>query len=381
MGQQIYLGYAHLFSWIGGLFLLLMTLVLSLGLHYLILDYGVSASTLLFMILLTIPGLLFVVIPFSAIFASITLFHRLSQNNELIVMRSVGFDTWRMIKPIALIGLVLALFGWVNALWLVPLSSQTFNKINRSFRHQEIDVTIKAEKFNHLGENIMLYARAITPDNLYQDVLVAIQEPDGSGQTLIAQTGQFNQDFNSPGFLLRHGTSQGFDAKERELQVTEFDSYQLKLAEKEIDEISYWMKSSERYLPDLLLPDITNSTDRSRYDELVTKGHDRLITPVFFFLLPMLASLFMILAPFDRRAFFGKIFSSALLCFGVYILHRISLNMAASSLGFLAITYGILLATIIAVIVLLQHKRPLPIDLIALAKTVWMRHRPVTRNS
>ncbi len=371
--QQVYLTYARLFGKIGGLFLLLITLILSLGLHHLITDYGASPAVLLMMMLLNIPGVLFVVIPFSGIFASTTLFHRLEQQNELIIMRSVGFNAWRIVRPIALIGSFLTLLGWINGLWILPLSSQNFNTINRSYRNQEVNITIKAEKFNHLGSGMMLYAKAITPEELYLDVLISIEKPNGSEQTLIARTGQLNGDFNSPGFILRDGTSQEFNPETHEIHSTDFSSYQLKMDEEEVRKRSYWAKSNERFLPDLLFPDLSNSTDKARYNELVAKGHDRLVTPIFFLLLPMLASLLMLHAPFDRRAYMGKVLSTILLCFGLYLLERISLNMAASNIHFLSLTYSILFGTALMIILLLRRTQPLHIDPFSRLRTLVFR--------
>ena len=371
--QQIYLNYARLLGKIGGLFLLLVMLILSLGLHHLIIDYGASPKVLLLMMALTVPGVLFVVIPFSGIFASTTLFHRLEQQNELIIIRSSGFHAWRIVRPVATIGCLLALIGWVNGLWIAPISSQNYNTINRSYRHQEINIDIKAKKFNHFGSGMMVYAEAITPEKIYLNVLISIEKANGNQQTLIGRTGQFNGNFNAPGFVLRNGTSQEFDMKTHEIHSTDFLSYQLKMDEEEVLERSYWAKSSERFLPDLLFPDLNNPVDKARYDELVAKGHDRIITPIFFFLLPILASLLMIHAPFDRRVYMKNILSTVFICFGLYILQRISLNMAASNIGFLSLTYGLLCATIFAIVLLLRRTRPLHLEPIQAFKKILGR--------
>ena len=314
------------------------------------------------MMTLAIPGVLFVVIPFSGIFASTMLFHRLEQQNELIIIRSSGFHAWRIVRPVAIIGGLLALLGWVNGLWIAPISNQNYNSINRSYRNQEINIDIKAKKFNHLGSGMMIYAEAITPEKIYLNVLISIEKADGNQQTLIGRTGRFNGDFNSPGFVLRDGTSQEFDMKTHEIQSTDFLSYQLKMDEKEVRKHSYWTKSNERFLPDLLFPDLSNPTDKARYHELIAKGHDQIVTPMFFFLLPILASLLMIHAPFDRRVYLKKILSTACICFGLYILQRISLNMAANDITFLSLTYGLLCATIFAVVLLLRRTRPLHLE-------------------
>ena len=376
IAQQVYLSYAKLFSRIGGLFLLLMTLILSLSLHHLIIDYGAPATMLLFMMLLNIPGVLFVVIPFSGIFASVTLFHRLERQNELVIMRSVGLSAWHIVKPVASIGCLLTLLGWINGLWILPISSQNYNIINRSYRHQEVNIEIKAEKFNHLGSGMMLYAEDITPEGLYLNILISIQKPDGNKQTLIARTGQFNGDFNSPGFILRDGRSQEFNATSHTVQSADFSSYQLKIDEEEVREKSYWTKSSERFLPDLLFPDLSNSNDKVRYHELVAKGHDRLVTPIFFFLLPLLASLLMIHSTFDRRAYMGKVLSIIFICFCLYLCQRISLNMAASHSSFLGLTYGLLCGTALTVIALLRRTQPLSVDFFSGIWNLFRKRRP-----
>lgn len=363
IGKQIYQGFWGFLSRIGTLFLLMLCLILSLGLHYLIIDYGVSASTLVYMVLLNTPGTLFVVIPFSAILSAILLMHRLDRQNELIIIRITGYNTWRIIQPVAMVGVMLACIGWINGLLIIPESTQTFNKLNREFRTQENEISIKPGRFNHFGDNIMLYARTATKENLYRDVIISIEKENGNNQILLARTGKFRNGLHQPSILLRHGSSQEFNAKSRSLQITEFNSYRLQVPEKEVNKISYWIKSNERYLPDLLFPDLDNPSDKARYAELVTKGHERLVTPVYFFLLPLIATLLMAHAPYERRYFFGKNISVTFYVFGIYILHRISLNMAASNLVFLVLTYGLLLLCAGALIVLLRRKTPLQMDL------------------
>ena len=359
IGQQIYIGYWEQFARIGGLFLMLVILIATLSMHVLILEYGAPARIVLSMIALALPDTFFVLIPFSGIFAALALFHRLRQDNEIIIMQSVGCSTFKIIQPLILSALILALIGWLNSLLIAPLSNQQYHSYKRNFQDQVIEVNLKQERFNHLGKKVMLYAGGIADNNTFQNLLISLDLDNGKTQTVMAKTGKFNNNFREPGFLLYEGRLHEYDSQNRQLREVTFDSYRVQFSDDEVREISYQLRSNERFLPDLLFPESTSVLGLDRYDELVAKGHDRLTTPLYFFLLPLISALMIVHTPYSRETLLIPVLVTTTLSFGLYLTHRMAVNLTAGDLAYLPLIYGNLLVSFVLLFLLIRRRQAL----------------------
>src|SRR5689334_6592476 len=75
-------------------------LVQSLSLLDLVINRGQSAFTFAFLVLLLVPSLLTIVLPFSFLFGSLFALQRLSGDSELVVMASAGYSLRQLAGPV-----------------------------------------------------------------------------------------------------------------------------------------------------------------------------------------------------------------------------------------------------------------------------------------
>ena len=173
----------------------------------------VAAQVLLF----SIPRWLAFSVPIGTLMASLFVFTRLSANNELTALRSLGITTKRMISAGLALSMVMTLFTFVLSDVVVP----------RSERYAEVSLkkglgkSIASEKgsniiFSNFGEKIksdgekdrdallqLFYARNFEDDQML-DVTVLDYTKPGLSQMLIAERAIWNESQASWDFLDGH---------------------------------------------------------------------------------------------------------------------------------------------------------------------------------
>ena len=73
---------------------------------------------------LSLPEVIWLVIPMSAFAASVYVTNRLSSESELTVMQATGFSPWRMARPVLFFGIIIMMMMAVLSHVLVPVSSE-----------------------------------------------------------------------------------------------------------------------------------------------------------------------------------------------------------------------------------------------------------------
>ncbi|HEY0275350.1 MAG TPA: LptF/LptG family permease, partial [Paenirhodobacter sp.] len=83
---------------------------------------GQTAWVVLEFTLLTLPNVIRLVLPVAAFAATIYAVNRMSADSELVVMQATGASPWRLARPVAVFGLLIAALMMVLVHVLVPIS-------------------------------------------------------------------------------------------------------------------------------------------------------------------------------------------------------------------------------------------------------------------
>ena len=112
---------------------------------------------------LTLPAVIGVILPIAAFAAAVYVIHRLSSESELTVMQAMGYSPLRLMRPVLVFGLIVALMMSVLAHLLIPNSMSQLR-----LREDEVSRNISAQllsdgEFLHPAPGITFYIREITP--------------------------------------------------------------------------------------------------------------------------------------------------------------------------------------------------------------------------
>jgi lipopolysaccharide export system permease protein len=144
--------------------------------------------------------------------------------------------------------------------------------------------------------------------------------------TYIAKSAFLSELEGKPALILRDGIRQSVRANGATESLT-FQQSPLELGAFVNDQKAVILEESDRYLPELFYPDMTNHYDNANVDMLAAEGHARLATPLLNIAMAMLAILAVLGGDFSRRGYAQRIAIAS----GVALLVRLAAFGATSS--------------------------------------------------
>ena len=172
---------------------------------------------------LTLPLVIRLVLPISAFAAAAWVAARLSRDSEMVVMRAAGLSMGRLLRPVLLYGVIVALMLTALMHVLMPAA-----RAQLAERQSEIASNITARfltagGFQHPAEGITLFVREITPEGELRDVFLSdgrlrTRRVDYSARRALLVPGPLG-----PVLVMFDGMAQITDTATGRLVVTGFD--------------------------------------------------------------------------------------------------------------------------------------------------------------
>jgi lipopolysaccharide export system permease protein len=276
-----------------------------------IVDGGAPFSVFLQLILLAVPTFIGLILPIALFIAVLFTYNRLTQDNELQVMRAIGVSPLRLAAPaLVMAGFVtLALYVLNGA--LAPLAQRELALL-RTFARSEVSTALLREGvFQPVGDNMTVYVRERRADGTVRGVMVH----DGSNPlhpvTVMAESGRLSTDAESPMVVVVNGSRQEFDRTTGRANTLLFDRYTIDLGALRPELSTRESEAREQML--WALPSIARDTanpERARraWGEL----HERLAQPLTTPSFVLLALAFLLVGDFNRNGQGGRVMAAVL---------------------------------------------------------------------
>lgn len=186
---------------------------------------GQSALVFISFSLLTLPGVIALVLPMAAFAGAVYVTNRLSSESELVVMQATGFSPWRLARPVAVYGAIVAVMISVLTHFLVPVSLEEMKQ-----REVEISQNVTAKlltegTFLHPSSGITFYIREISPDGALRDVYLSDRSNPERSLTHTASEGFLVSDDSGTRLVMVDGLSQTYYTETTRLFTTHFDDF------------------------------------------------------------------------------------------------------------------------------------------------------------
>ncbi len=346
---------------------LLALLTQSLSTLDLITQNRQSALTFLYITTLTLPQLFSIIMPLAVFMAMLYALNRLNMDSELVVTKASGFSPWQIASP----ALRIASFALVAHL-LINLFIQpyTFRLMRKALLDVNMDIAsrmVQAGEFTSPSKGLTLYASEILPSGLMHDVLIYDERSADAPLTYVAQQGQVNSTASgSTSFTLFDGSISSLKDNGN-MDITYFEKTIYDLTEILAIDPVLRLKTSDRYLHELLIPDPSDYALIRYRNEYLAEGHARLATPLYNYALVLLALAFLIRGEHKKLGYARRIAIAGALGF-VLRLGGFALASAAEKDSSLNLAQYLLpLLTAVLSIWYLLHKRR--------AQTIFRRSR------
>ena len=310
-----------------------------LKLLYLI-DKGIALKHFLYLIILIIPSLLFIILPFVTALAVIYTYHRLNEERQLITLRNAGLSNAKLATPALLIAIIVTLSSYYIAAQLMP-SAFIKLKSDLSFIKNNYASNIISERtFNQISKLVTIYVDRKLPDGSLQGIILFDNRERGvKPAILFANSGYFQIVDNNPLLQLEKGIRQAY-YKQGNLTRLAFDSLVLELKYNSLISVerdAYNRDINEYYIDELLSPDARLS--ESRRIKLRVEGHQRLIWPLYNLIFTFVGLAVFLKYPYNKKSQFKQLLTTALIIVIIAFYHFTIQNIASRDFNFIYISY------------------------------------------
>ncbi len=313
-----------------------------LKLLYLI-DKGIRLGHFLGLVILVVPSLLFMVLPFITILAVIYTYNRLGEERQLIIFKNAGLANLSLAVPAILVAALVTIFAYYLSLSAMPASYSKLKSELSFLKDNYTSSIIKEKTFSQISKNFTVYVNKKSPDG-YLYGLVLFDNRADKPVIVFARSGQFLADQNSLAFELKEGNRQEYDSNGN-LTRLYFDSLIVELNSNQQSEHKQDKDNrdvSAYYLNELLHPN--SGLPLQRQLKLLTEGHQRLVWPAYNFVLTFLALAVFLKQPYNKKSHIRQILlTTAAIVFATYA-HFSFHNIATKNIYFIYAYYINILA-------------------------------------
>lgn len=181
-------------------FLLIILMFQILRLTEFALIHGVEMTTLMQIILYICISLLPALFPMSLLFSILWTYNRLSQDSEILALRSVGLSMAPVMAPAVALSLLIGFISAQTSFELAPWGNRRFEVLFSNLKQTKAAATIKEGTFSEGLFDLVVYANKVDSDtNAMSDVFIYDERDPKQPLTIIAKRGRLMQDSLLPG--------------------------------------------------------------------------------------------------------------------------------------------------------------------------------------
>lgn len=331
----------------------------AVGLFDSLIGDGQTTWVFLQMSALTLPSVISTVLPSSAFVAGIYVANKLTQDSELVVMRALGFSSYRLAAPAfyfaALVTVMMAILTNV----MVPMSNTALRERNAEIAQNASARFLKDGQFMTVTEGVTFYIREITQTGELLDVFIADDRNIRARVTYSAQRAFLIKSDLGPKLLMFDGMLQNFDELQRNLSITHFSdlTYSIALLDNATDQTP--RRSAEMMTWEMLRPSQAVIDESATTAEaLQFSGNYRLSWPLSAAASGLIGFSTLLLGAFSRFGLWRQIMGATVLLIILYAVDIVA--RASQPFGWIsAYTAPCLgLVMVLAILHISQRNRP-----------------------
>lgn len=277
---------------------------------------GQSALVFLEFTALGLPKLIVTVLPIATFAAAVYVTNRMSGESELTVLQAAGTGPWRLVRPVAVFGLCVALMMTVLSHFLVPLAQGQLKQ-----REAEISRNLTARlltegTFLHPSPDVTFYTRAIGSDGVLRDVFLSDSRDPEEGVIYTAAEAYLTRSGDATTLIMVDGMAQRLNAGTKRLATAKFKDFSFDISPLVGDGSSGAPSASSLTTPGLIAarPGLEAENPESA-GALAEELHGRFAQPLFCLVAALIGFSTLILGGFSR---FG-IWREAIIAFALLI--------------------------------------------------------------
>ncbi len=174
---------------------------------------------------LTLPGVIGVVLPIATFAGAVYVTNRLTTESELTVVQASGYSPVRLIRAVAIYGIIIGLLMSLLSHYLIP-ASLTQLRLREAEVSQNITAKLLTEgEFLHPAPGITFYIRDITPEGELRDVFLSDRRNTVNPVTYTSSRAYLVSEGGSTKLVMVEGLAQNYRDDSNRLYTTHFDDF------------------------------------------------------------------------------------------------------------------------------------------------------------
>ncbi len=329
---------------------------------------GQSAMVFLEFSMLTLPGVIKLVLPIAAFVATVFVANKLTVESELVVMQATGFSAFRMARPVAVFGLIVALMMAALVHVLVPMSRATMIA-ERAALSENITARFLTEgQFTHPTRGVTFYMTEIDETGQLRGLFLEDARSPRERTVFTARSALFVRGEAGPKLIMFDGMAQTMDRESGRIAVTRFSDFTYDLGALLTRQVGQVMRLPERVTGELLgqgarvMAETGVSAEELRYEL-----HNRLAEPVLSVAVGLIGFAALLLGGFSRLGLWRQIGLAVVLLVVVQGIATVAGQAGERMAGGWALAYlAPVVGLSIGVFLLWWAGRPRPVPRVAL---------------
>ncbi|MGH6965581.1 MAG: LPS export ABC transporter permease LptF [Phenylobacterium sp.] len=246
----------------------------------LIVNQRQSAWVFLKITVLYMPQLINMIMPIALFVAALVALNRLHTEQEIVVCFAGGMSRWRVISPAMRLAGTIAFLALVMNLWVQPAAFRELRQELFQVRTDLASSLVREGEFTEPVKGLTVYAQSVDGKGDLHNLFIHQTKPDGSATVYMANTGRIAKRNGQAVLVLRDGSTQEFSNR-GVLQFLTFNEYPFELGTLSNSAELIHYKPSDRYLHELMMPDLQQDWERRNRLSLLAEGHARLSSPLY----------------------------------------------------------------------------------------------------
>ena len=241
-----------------------------------------------------LPHYLGLALPLGAFLGVLLAFRNLSLSSELDAMSSSGASFGRMLRPVYMLMLLLMAFDFMLVSYIQPYARYEYRQIRFDVTSGALGIKIPAGEFVDISDRVTIRLGSINKETRNaEEIFLERRTLDGGKTTITARAGAISTtpDISTLLLKLENGRTLLFSPDGSQISRSEFDSFDLEVAlpiaagfpERGGDEREATFGEIVRLLAN------PNSRSSPLFDDYRAGFHWRLIHPLTFLIMPILA--------------------------------------------------------------------------------------------
>jgi lipopolysaccharide export system permease protein len=230
---------------------------------------------------LVIPSLVMIIAPIALFAAILFTLNKLNGDSELVVMSAAGLSPGGLLRPFAMLMVVVALMVGSMSLWVMPASFAQLRNLMSSVRSDFLSRVVREGQFSTLDRGFVFHYRERSPDGALLGIFMQDRRDPARISTYIAETGVTIANGAENYLVLEKGSVQRQAADGRDPVIVVFERYAIDLAQFGGGTENAPLKPRERTTLSLLSPDPLDAYAQANAGLMRSELHDRMVNPLY----------------------------------------------------------------------------------------------------